>query len=80
MKKPKGSLNARRSSTRFVRIPGSVREAASPSVLSPTLALAGYDFTEFAAFLRASDPVWVSGQQDSLLAIRSAKKGGTTSR
>lgn len=80
MKQPKGSLNARRTSTPSERLQGAKRAARATPPHSAVLALAGYDFTEFAAFLRASDPVWVRGKRTRTVAVRSAKKGGPASR
>ena len=73
MKQPKGSLNARRTSTLSAGLHGAKRAARETPSHSAVLALAGYDFTDFAAFLRASDPVWVRGEL-------SAKKGGSASK
>ena len=80
MKQPKGSLNARRTSTLSAGLHGGERAARATPPHSAVLALAGYDFTEFAAFLRANDPVWVRGELTRTVAVRSAKKGGPASR
>ena len=80
MKQPKGSLNARRTSTLSAALHGAERAARATPPHSAVLALAGYDFTEFAAFLRANDPVWVRGERTRTVALRSAKKGGPASR
>lgn len=72
MKRRKGSLSARPASAPSVDVHAARLAARAAVPKTALLDLEGYDFTDFAAFLQTSDPVWVSG-------VPSTEKGGSAS-